>query len=303
MDHWGDPISLSVEPTTACNLRCPECPSGLRSFTRETGNLQLDYFRLIVDQTHKKSIYLILYFQGEPYLNPRFFDMVSYAQQKNLYTITSTNGHFLDKERAKRTVESGLDRLIISIDGTTQQTYESYRKGGKLDTVLEGVQNLIHYRKEKASKKPFIIFQFLVVKPNEHQVDEMKSLAKDMGVDELRFKTAQIYDYENGHPLIPDNPKYARYVPNSKGGYRLKYDLTNQCWKMWHSAVITWNGHVVPCCFDKDAKHSMGSLNEASFGSIWRNEKYNAFRTKVLRGRKHIDICSNCTEGCKVWAT
>ena len=121
--QWGLPMTISIEPTTACNLRCPECPSGLRAFSRPTGNLKQDFFRKTIDELHKQLIYLIFYFQGEPYINPGFLDMVKYAKDKGIYTITSTNGHFLNDDNAKKTIESGLDRMIISVDGTTQETY------------------------------------------------------------------------------------------------------------------------------------------------------------------------------------
>ena len=84
-------------------------------------------------------MYLIFYFQGEPYLNPDFLDMVKYASGKKIYTATSTNAHYLNDANARRTIESGLDRLIISIDGTTQETYQQYRVGGHLNKVLEGL--------------------------------------------------------------------------------------------------------------------------------------------------------------------
>ena len=95
--QWGKPMTISFEPTTACNLRCPECPSGLRSFTRPTGNLKSNFFKNSLDQLYKDLMYLIFYFQGEPYINPDFLDMVKYASDKGIYTITSTNGHFLNK--------------------------------------------------------------------------------------------------------------------------------------------------------------------------------------------------------------
>ena len=129
--QWGYPFTISIEPTTACNLECPECPSGLRSFSRPTGNLKTDFFRKVIDENQQRLIYLIFYFQGEPYINPKFLEMVQYANQKGIYTITSTNGHFLNEDNAKKTIESGLNRLIISIDGTTQEVYEQYRKKGK----------------------------------------------------------------------------------------------------------------------------------------------------------------------------
>ncbi len=116
---WGLPTGMSIEPTTACNLRCPECPSGLRSFTRATGNLKEDNFKKIILNTRKHLMHLTFYFQGEPYINPNFLEMVKEAHRQKIFTITSTNAHFLSDVIAKKTIESGLDELIISLDGTS----------------------------------------------------------------------------------------------------------------------------------------------------------------------------------------
>jgi radical SAM protein with 4Fe4S-binding SPASM domain len=298
---WGKPISVSFEPTTACNLRCPECPSGLRAFTRPTGNLQADFFRKTIDELAPELIYLIFYFQGEPYIHPAFLDMAAYARKKGLYTITSTNGHFLNDDNARRTVESGLDRLIISVDGTTQETYAQYRINGKLEVVLQGARNVVAWKKKLGSPTPHLIFQFLVVRPNEHQIEDLHRLAREIGVDEVRLKTAQVYDFIHGNPLIPTIERYARYQRQADGTYRIKNELLNHCWKLWHACVITWDGTVVPCCFDKDAQHRLGSLQNRSFSDIWHGEAYTRFRKSLLQGRDKIDICTNCTEGCKVW--
>lgn len=298
----GLPISISVEPTTACNLRCPECPSGLRSFTRPTGKLENALFTKIIDELHETLFYLIFYFQGEPYLHPQLLDMVSYAASKNIYTATSTNAHFLTDEIAKQTVQSGLDRMIISIDGATQETYESYRKEGKLEKVLEGTANIIKWKKQLGSRTPHVVWQFLVVKPNEHEVDEIKQLAKQYGVDKIAFKTAQIYDYKDGNDLIPTKDKFSRYKQGKDGKYALKNTALDECWKMWHSCVITWDGKVVPCCFDKDAHHELGNIADRPFEEIWNSEVYNAFRKQLFTARDQIEMCKNCTEGAKVWA-
>lgn len=298
----GMPISVSIEPTTSCNLRCPECPSGLRSFTRPTGMLKQDVFERVINELSDTLAYLTFYFQGEPYLHPHFLDMVAYASAKGIYTATSTNAHFLDEENARKTIGSGLDRLIISLDGTTQEAYESYRVGGKLEKVIQGTKNILRYRAEMKSKTPHVVFQFLVVKPNEHQVPEVYALAKELGVDRVALKTAQIYDFENGSPLIPDVDQYARYKKNGDGKYSIKNPLLNHCWKMWHSCVITWDGNVVPCCFDKDAHHVMGDLKTQSFKEIWKSPAYEAFRGSLLKSRSEIEMCKNCTEGTRVWA-
>jgi radical SAM protein with 4Fe4S-binding SPASM domain len=299
--QWGWPVTISVEPTTACNLRCPECPSGLRAFTRPTGNLREDFFRQTIDALHRDLFYLYFYFQGEPYINPRFLDMVRYARERRLFTITSTNGHFLDDDNARRTVESGLDRLIISVDGTTQETYEQYRIGGRLEKVLEGARRVVHWKRRLGRRHPHIIFQFLVVRPNEHQIADLRRLAREIGVDEVKLKTAQVYDYEHGHPLIPTLGRYARYRRHADGRWTVKSGLTNHCWKLWHSCVVTWDGLVVPCCFDKDAQHRLGDLKRSSFAELWQGADYRDFRRRLLLGRDQIDICTNCTEGCSVW--
>jgi MoaA/NifB/PqqE/SkfB family radical SAM enzyme len=288
--QWGLPVSISFEPTTSCNLRCPECPSGLRSFSRPTGMLKNDFFKQTIDDIHTHVLYLIFYFQGEPYLNPDFLNMVTYANHKKLYTATSTNAHYLTDEMARKTVESGLDRLIISIDGTTQDVYTQYRIGGNLEKVIEGTKNIVKWKKQLKSKTPLIIFQFLVVKPNEHQTGEIRKIAKMLGVDELRFKTAQVYDYEKDpNQLIPENEKFSRYKKNADGTYRLKNKLANRCWKLWHANVITWDGLVVPCCFDKDAMHQLGNLKTQSFSDIWKNDNYKQFRKELMKSRKNID--------------
>jgi radical SAM protein with 4Fe4S-binding SPASM domain len=298
--QWGKPVSVAIEPTTSCNLRCPECPSGLRSFTRATGMVEEDFFKRLIDEISDHVFYLTFYFQGEPYLNPKFLEMVKYAAQKKIFTATSTNAHFLNDENAKQTVESGLDRLIISIDGTTQEVYEQYRIGGKLEKVMEGTKNILRWRNELKSKTPEVVFQFLVVKPNEHQIQEVKRLGKELGVDDVWLKTAQLYDFENGNDLIPSIEKYSRYK-KVNSHYEIKNKLLDHCWKMWHSCVITWDGKVVPCCFDKDARHQLGDLTQQSFEEIWNGEVYQNFRASLLKSRKEIDICTNCSEGTMVW--
>ncbi|MFM2387476.1 MAG: hypothetical protein RL660_2233 [Bacteroidota bacterium] len=263
--------------------------------------LDADFFSKTINEIHKDLLYLIFYFQGEPYLNPAFLDMVKFANAKGIYTATSTNAHYLNDANAKRTIESGLDRLIISIDGTTQDVYQQYRVGGKLDKVLEGARNIVKWKKELKSKTPYIFFQFLVVKPNEHQIEDVKKLAAEIGVDDVRFKTAQVYDYEHGNDLIPTIDKFSRYRNNGDGTFSIKNKLMNHCWKLWHACVITWDGLVVPCCFDKDATHQLGDLKQHTFKHIWQNDMYHRFRKQLMLGRKHIDICANCSEGTKVW--
>jgi radical SAM protein with 4Fe4S-binding SPASM domain len=299
--HWGTPMAVSIEPTTACNLRCPQCPSGLRQFSRPTGNLKINTNEKILEGLGKNLQYINYYFQGEPFINPDFLSLVKSARKRGIYVLTSTNAHFISSETADKVVDSGLSEVIISIDGTTQETYEDYRIEGDLAKVLEGTRNLVKSRANLKSKFPIITFQFLVTQKNEHQIPELQKIADEIGVDNVNLKTIQIYDFEKGNDLIPQNQKYSRYKKDSSGNYKIKNKLRNSCWRSWSSCVFTWDGSVVPCCFDKDAKHEIGNISKSEFKTIWKGAINKDFRQKVLRNRNEIDICKNCSEGSKVW--
>jgi len=292
----GLPTTLSIEPTTSCNLRCPECPSGLRSFTRPTGMLQPELYQKVIDQASSHLTWLHLYFQGEPYLHPRFLDLVRYADRKGIFTSTSTNAHYLTEKNIRETLDSGLKQLIVSMDGISQEIYEKYRVGGSLEKVQLGLTSLIENREQEGRNFPRIVLQFLVTGQNEHQIPVLKAWAEKIGVDELQLKTTQIYDFENGSELIPSDLGYSRYISDGKGKWKLKKEIENKCWRMWQGAVVTWDGKVVPCCFDKDAQHVMGDLQTDPMKKIWQSEAYQHFRTQLLLDRSQIEICRNCTE-------
>ncbi len=264
--------------------------------------LTFENFQRIADQIHKDLVYLLLYFQGEPYLNPDFLKMAAYATQKGIFTATSTNAHYLDDANARATVESGIQEVIVSIDGATQETYEHYRVGGNLTKAIKGVKKLVDWREKLKAKTPCIVLQFLVVGPNEHEIAEIQALGKELGVDKVVLKTAQIVSFEEGSDLIPQNDRYSRYRKGPDGKYHLKNKLRNQCWKLWMGAEVTWDGRVLPCCFDKDGKYVMGDIREDNFREIWKNEAYRKFRSGILSSRKSVDICRNCTEGTRIWA-
>ncbi len=296
----GMPWALSIEPTTHCNLRCPECPSGLRSFTRETGNMTMEDFKAIIIQLHKVVIHLNLYFQGEPFLNSHLSSMVAFAHMHHIHTSISTNGHYMNEKIAESLVNAGLDQIIFSIDGVTPSTYAAYRIGGNLDAVLKNMSCLASVKKRLRSKYPKIIWQTVIFSHNEHEVEWITAHYRNYGADALQLKTAQLYRL-NSNDLLPRNPKWTRYKKDSIG-YQIKNTLENKCWRMWSSSVITWNGYVIPCCFDKDAEYRMGSLKTERFYTIWTNTAYDNFRKTLLDNRKSIKMCQNCTEGSKVWA-
>lgn len=299
--HWGTPMAISIEPTTACNLGCPECPSGLKQFTRPTGNIKPDTNQKIIDQLSPQLQYINYYFQGEPFIHPKFLDLVKLAKQKGIYVLTSTNAHFISPSKAIKIVESGLDELIVSIDGTTQDVYQDYRVHGQLSKVIDALENLKQAKESLNSSFPIVSLQFLVTSKNEHQIEDLNALKERYKADKVLLKTIQVYDYENGHRLLPKNQKYSRYKRLKNGKITLKNKMSNHCWRMWSTCVFTWDGKIVPCCFDKDANHLMGDLSKNQFKQIWRSGIYSDFRNRLLKNRESINICQNCSEGSKVW--
>jgi len=307
--HWGFPAAVSIETNNTCNLHCPECPTGTNRLARERGSMDLRLYRSIVEQLSPQLQYITLYFQGEPYLNNHFFDFIRFAKSKGIYVATSTNGHFFDKAIVTRTLDSGLDRLIISLDGYDQESYASYRIGGDFGKVVSGIKLLTNEKRERRLKKPKIVLQCIVLKTNENRLQLIRKMAGELGADKVEFKTAQFINYENGNPLMPETRKYSRYmlttikdqrskIKNQKGTdqFRIMNSLRNSCFRMWSSCVITWDGKVVPCCFDKDAGHVMGDFTKNDFRAIWRGEHYREFRKAILNDRKSIPMCTNCTQ-------
>jgi radical SAM protein with 4Fe4S-binding SPASM domain len=292
------PFFISVEPSNFCNLNCPQCPVGngeSASFKKKM-TMNIDLFVQLIDELKSSLFHLIFYFQGEPLIHNQFCEMVSYAHQAGIFTSTSTNAQFIDRELARKMVESGLDKLIVSVDGVTQEVYEQYRVGGSLELTLEAIKHIQHWKQVLHSKTPFLEIQFIVFKNNEHQIDDMKALAKRLKVDSFQLKTAQLYNYENGHDLLTTIDKYARYKYVGQDKVQIKSKLRNRCWRMWSGSVVTAKGDVLPCCFDKFEQHSYGNFAQSSFLSTWQNQKSQTFRLQIHSNRKHFDMCKNCTE-------
>lgn len=296
---WGMPISYSIEPTNHCNLKCPECPSGLGALTRPLGLLNFGDFKIWIDQIKDTGFYVQLFFQGEPYINKHLPEMIKYAQKNNVYISISTNGHFVNERNVGHVLENAPDKLIYSVDGLDEESYQKYRVGGTFKQADEGLRILIKRKKELNQNKPYVEFQFIVMKQNEHQLDEVKRYCDEVGVDKLVFKTMQISSFENALKFLPNNPKYRRYLVKD-GEFFIKNELKNHCFALWRTSVITWNGNVVPCCFDKDAEHRLGILNGTRFADIWISDEYQKFRSAVLADRKQTNMCTNCTEGLKI---
>ncbi len=296
---WGMPVSYSIEPTNYCNLKCPECPSGLGELTRPLGLLKIDDFRKFIDQIKDTGFYIQLFFQGEPYINKNLPAMIRCAQENNIYVSISTNGLLISQKNLDFILENAPDKLIFSMDGLDEETYQNYRVGGTFKKADSRLKLLLKRKKELKKKKPFVELQFLVMKQNEHQIESVLKYGKDAGVDKVVLKTMQVSSYENALHFLPSNQKYSRYILND-GKVKIKNKLRNHCFALWRTSVMTWDGKIVPCCFDKDANYELGNLKNQTFKEIWNSAVYNEFRQGVLENRKALAMCNNCLEGLKI---
>jgi radical SAM protein with 4Fe4S-binding SPASM domain len=292
--RWGMPAFITIEPTTSCNLACPECNTGAKMISRPKGEIELPLFRKIIEESSKTAMYLTLYFQGEPYLHPLFFEMVAEAKAKDLYIATSTNAHFLDEINAEKTILSGMDRLIISFDGSDAETYNSYRLNGNWDTVISGIKNINAAKKKFKSFTPYLVLQCLLLKGNESRKSEVTALAQELGADRLEFKTLQLLDPSKPSERLPLNKKHSRYIHQADGSYILKRKIGRFCKRAHYSTVISWDGKLLPCCYDKNAVYCFGNIKEQSLKEIWNSQNARDFLLLGLKNRNEISICNNC---------
>ena len=304
------PVFVSIEPANICNLHCPECPvgnTGLRSVQSGSHTppkfipvpLYKNILRQLVPYIHTVQ----LFFQGEPLLNRNLPLLVRLAHSQGLYTIVSTNAQLLTPPLASELIRAGLNRLILSIDGITEQSYSAYRQGGSLKKAIDGLKAAVAAKKQLHANT-VIEWQCLRLKSNEKEWETIKRCYKDYGADRLVFKTAQLYDYADGNPLMPSCERNTRYSLSSDGKYHIRrpWWKSSVCRRLFTGCVINTAGEVLPCCFDKSSLFPFGSLFRHSFAAVWHSAAADAFRRKVLSPltapslHSRPAICNNCTE-------
>jgi len=284
----GAPLILMTEASSRCDMTCPMCPVILNATRRPTGDMEFNTFKKVIDEIGDTLLSLALWNYGEPLLNPDLFSMVDYAHKKKILTIVSTNGLSLNVGKSHKLLDSNLDYLIVSFDGATKETYEKFRGKGNFEKVLVNLTSLVKIKKQQQRTLPFIDLQYIVMKENEHEIDDIKVLAGALGVDKLSLKKFTYIGDEEAKPFLSTQEEYLF------GKYK-GYEHPSGCSRVLDSSVILWDGSVIPCCVDLDFKYSFGSINKnEKFMDIWNSDGYTAFRERALRNAKSIDICNRC---------
>jgi len=300
------PSTLMVEPTNVCNLHCPACPTGAGILNRPPRAMTADEFRKILDQALDPPGYLrrvTLFNYGEPFLCKDLLRMVRYAADRGLETFTSTNGQFFGSEKiAGEVVASGLTELLVCLDGADQETISRYRKDANFDEILSGIRRVLAARAKAGRAAPIVELQFIVMKHNEDQVERMRKIAADLGVDRFIVKTVGVSPAMPGferlaEELLPADLSGSRYERRADGSFALKGEPGCGCEYVFSTLVVNSNGDVVPCCYDIHSEHVMGNLFRQSLAEIWLGEKFRDFRRRVGERRDAVPICRHCPEG------
>ncbi len=310
----GGPSHLTVDVTNICNLRCPLCPTGVNAPGREKGMMPLATFKKIIDQTRKYLISIDLFNWGEPLLNKDVYSMIAYAHAYDIVTSVSTNFQYFSEASAEKLLSSGLDILILSIDGASQESYGKYRVGGDFRKVTENISILARKKKERGVNHPYVCWQFLVMKHNEHEIEMARAMATELGADNITFDHAYlpVATRQEAIMWLPENPKYHRYnladlekmwaaeetrEETSSDEPTAQRDLRRaNCSWLWTQTTINWDGSVSPCCAIFEPTHDFGNISDSAFKEVWNNEKYMASRCFSSKGQHGVieTICMRC---------
>ena len=301
----GKPYVLVVDPTNVCNLRCPLCPTGLHTRGRKGMMMPWETFTGIIDELAPTAFKVNLFNWGESLLNKHIFEMIAYANRKGLGTTMSTNLSVdLSDEQIDGLLNSGLEFLFFSVDGTTQEVYGHYRRMGKLDLVLNNMRRLVKRRAELGRNLPVLEWQFIPMKHNEHQVDDARRLSEEIGCD--RFRCIPV-----GVPFDSANPRELKkeWFPVTVSGGMVgdgenissNEQAKSACYFLYRYLIVNPDSRTSPCCVVYGERSDFGDLSSVkNFAGLWNNEKYRSGRAQYTRGG-NVEVPTIC-DGCDLFA-
>lgn len=288
------PVAAIIEPTSFCNLHCPACPTGLRLDLRPSVSIKEDLFKKAIDEVGDYIFQLYMYNWGEPLLHKQTPELIRYAKDKEIAITLSTNLSIkLTDDYIERLVKSGLDSMIVSLDGVTEETYTKYRRNGNLALVRENIMRIHQAKQRLGSQTPEVVWQFLVFRHNEHEIDAARAAYKLWGANTLTLQGAEmpLDEYRDG--LEPSTlPEYNIYHPDHPG-FRAAEDYSKSgraCSWLYGAFVLNPNGKVSPCCAVPAERHDFSSYTASGgFLEAWNSSKFKQARSLFVRSPKPGD--------------
>jgi radical SAM protein with 4Fe4S-binding SPASM domain len=291
---FGLPPSVQMEPTNRCNLKCPLCPTGTDSSVRPKGTMSMETFERALDELGDTLVLVLLYGWGEPFLNANLPAMIEACTARDILTVTSTNGHFLQTlDDALRVVDAGLSGLIIAMDGSSQEIYEAYRRSGSLEKVKRCASLTEEAKARRGVSSPCTNLQVVATKDNQADLGNIESLARAMGVNVLSCKTVACLTH--GAPFEAYEPTKESLRRYDYQGSRRQRRPPIHCMFPFRQPTIFWDGTVVGCEFDYDLEAPWGKIGEESFAQIWNNRRAAALRRIIRTGSGRPSFCARCT--------
>lgn len=290
------PPVLMIEPTNICNGTCPLCPIGAKIDRRAKGWMKYEDYVRIVDEVKDFAKIIIMNFAGETLLNPEIENIINYSEALGIRTIIGTNGAF---NRSDELINSGVSEVLWAMDGATKETYHRYRNyegTADFDDVVRNLQTLCDTKSERGLSKPKVILQFVVMKDNEHEMDDIIRLGKRIGVDAIDFKPVCLNEFflmsfeEIIEKYLPKDESYANCRICDDAPVLQKPLI---CSFAFHETEILHNGDVTICCFDYDGNYVVGNIfKDGGFKKIWRGREFKSMRRKMLK--QELEICARC---------
>lgn len=290
------PSHLWFEPTNTCNARCPLCPTGAGQLSRSPAFLDFALYKRIMDEVQPQTVYFWNY--GEPFLHPNIFEMIRYAADQGAITYISTNGFvFYKPENIQRLLDSGLRMLMLAIDGVDAATFNQYRVGVDFEKVVTGLQALL-------ARRPFpleIIWQFIVMKHNQHQIEQARAIARQLGVKFALKAVSLDMLPEQAKPdeHLPADLRYSRY--EWQGETLLLKGGLHSCYFVDATLMINADGSVAPCSFDAQGLLTLGDANTQLIADIWQGQPLQALRRKLQQERQTLNPCNKCSVGSQLF--
>lgn len=289
------PVQLQIEPSSSCTLKCPVCPAAQGAVGRSRRRMPVEMFKAILDEVGDYASIAVLWMWGEPLINTHLPEMIAYAHSKKVATLTSTNGqHIQTSADAEALVSSGLDGLIIALDGANQETYSRYRVGGDIRKIFRCLELVCQAKETLGSKTPWVNVRTVVNKDNEGELNDIENIARKYCANVVSRKTMAVCDLsstDTADALLPSNPLYLRSrLGNGKSADEFR------CRRPWNRMTVNAGGVVTSCEFDFNEAQPFGQGGKSgSFLEAWRGEMASEFRRRFIERKSEFPFCANCT--------